>query len=124
MDTPKLSLGRRLKAGVLSALAFCVTVACSLFERGGGNGGGPGCYVPPPPPTETPEVTCYEVAAPTDTPTPAVSPLDTPTPMCYTPTPSSTPLSESEPGDREALLARLLEEGRFPDPIAQELKDR
>ncbi len=126
MNTPTLSLGRRLKAGVLSALAFCVTVACSLFDRGGENGGGgPSCYVPPPPPTDTPQVLCYEAPAdPTDTPTPAVSPLDTPTPVCYTATPSSTPLSETEPGDREALLARLIEEGRFPAPIVQALKDR
>jgi len=129
-DKQRKSLMLRLKITVVSLVALVLSAACS-----------------PKPTQETPTITCYEPAVPTDTPEPIVTcytatappPTFTPTPtvMCYTPTalPSTltptpttftSPLSPLPtptltPEARRLLRERLLAEGRFPHDVAREL---
>jgi hypothetical protein len=69
----------KLKIALVSFLSLVVTAACSRLRLRG---------------VEQPDVLCYTVISPTDTPTPVVMcyevslPTDTPTPVCYTATPS------------------------------------
>lgn len=123
----RLSVVRRWRLVVVSGLAFCVTLACSLF-RGRDSDGDAGviCYAEAPP-TETPQIMCYEpvmIEEPTATPTPIspLSPLPTPV-MCYTPTPSPTPTATPTPEARDVLLDRLLADGRFPETVARALQE-
>ena len=112
-DKQRKSLMLRLKITVVSLVALVLSAACS-----------------PKPTQETPTITCYEPAVPTDTPEPIVTcytatappPTFTPTPTTFTspisPLPTPTPASEA----RHLLRERLLAEGRFPQDVARELE--
>ena len=128
-DKQRKSLMLRLKITVVSLVALVLSAACS-----------------PKPTQETPAITCYEPAVPTDTPEPIVTcytatappPTFTPTPMCYTPTPPASTLTPTPttftspisplptptlaPEARHLLRERLLAEGRFPQDVARELE--
>lgn len=116
LSKQNLKFPQRIRLIVISALAFCVTVACSLWDRRARKGVVT-CYTAEPIP-ETPEVLCYEMVEPTPTPeelTPS------PTPVCYTATPSPTWTPTPVAEDQESLLERLLAEERFPEDVAREL---
>jgi|GEM_PF-3045001 len=119
-------LMKRVKVWGVSALAFCVSAACTFFGIDFGPPT-PTCYIPPEP-TPTPEmVTCYEPVVPVfkATPKPAMpgdTPKGAPLILCYVmPAPTLTPTPTPEPEGRDVLRGRLLAEGRFPESVAQEL---
>lgn len=101
----------RLKIALVSFLSLMMTAACSRLRLRDVEEPDVLCYtVISPTDTPTPVVMCYEVALPTDTPTPvcytATPSLSashtptatlTPTPLCYTPTPSPTAQSADAP---------------------------
>ena len=102
----------RFKIALVSFLSLVVTTACSRLRLRGIEQPDVLCYtVVSPTDTPTPVVLCYEVSLPTDTPTPVCytptlpslssshtpTPTLTPTPLCYTPTPSPTAISADAP---------------------------
>ena len=87
----QFSLTQRLHIIVISVVAFCVTIACSFFEKHDGKDEVM-CYSPLTTP-ETPEVLCYEAVEPTATEQ-LPSATETPETLCYAMMPI-TPTSET-----------------------------
>ena len=98
-------LSLRFKIALVSLLSLVVTTACSRLRLRGTEEPDVLCYiVAPPTDTPTPVVLCYEVMLPTETPVPGdpalshtPTPTLTPTPVCYTATPSSTSVPPKTP---------------------------
>lgn len=105
--TRRLSLprGQRVRLLLVSVVAFCVSLACSLLRRD----------------TDRNRVLCYTPPPPTETRAPSATP--SPTLTCYTATPSPNPQATATPApeSREQLLERLLVEGRFPSTVTEVL---
>ena len=100
-------LSLRFKIALVSLLSLVVTTACSRLRLRGTEEPDVLCYiVAPPTDTPTPVVLCYEVMLPTETPVPGdpalsythtPTPTLTPTPVCYTPPPSATSVPPQTP---------------------------
>ena len=114
-DKQKRPVMLRLRITVVSLLSILVTTACTLTRQRS---------------TPTPVVLCYKGVAPPEPPTPTIftcytapPPTVSPTPTAFTsPLPTPTPTSTPMPEARRLLWERLVDEGRFPDGVADGLE--